>query len=277
VRYLPASTLAEDVDHMAKPLGAFQPVLLQSGLHAIRIALFYSFDNVFVLFNGDMKIFDDRTRVQTPVPLCLRLNRSMQSQQTSTRAAVHNQTMKVPIQIEDLSLLTAAAFRYLKQSLIELSKLDAYLCPLPCRQRRNPAPRDAFKTSDDQVQLIRIFFRQRRNDHARLADVPMLKDVPLPLQPVDGAANRGSAHVQPFGQVGFQNPCSGRKPPVHDQFANLAKSRQQAGTVFCLGALDWGGCCFRLFLHWLQLLQFQRDKIVYATLTQVHQKKCLDR
>lgn len=36
---------------MAQPLRSFQPVLLQAGLYAIRIALFDPFDNGFVLFD----------------------------------------------------------------------------------------------------------------------------------------------------------------------------------------------------------------------------------
>jgi hypothetical protein len=56
---LPASTFAKDINHMAQPLGAFQPILLQAEFYSIRIALLDSFNDVFVLFDGEMKVFDD--------------------------------------------------------------------------------------------------------------------------------------------------------------------------------------------------------------------------
>lgn len=48
---LPASALAKDINDMAQPPGALQPVLLQAELDSIRIALLNSFKDVFVLFD----------------------------------------------------------------------------------------------------------------------------------------------------------------------------------------------------------------------------------
>ena len=56
---LPASTLAEDIDYVAQAFGTLQPVLLQASFDAVRITLLYALDDVFVLFDGEMKILND--------------------------------------------------------------------------------------------------------------------------------------------------------------------------------------------------------------------------
>jgi hypothetical protein len=99
---------------VAQPLGAFQPVLPQAELNSIRIALLDSLNDVFVFFDREVKVFNDRTRIQPPVTLRLRLDRSVQSQQPRSGAAMDNQAMKIPVQIEDICLFPAA-FAYLEQ------------------------------------------------------------------------------------------------------------------------------------------------------------------
>ena len=59
IKGLPASAFAKDINHMGQPARALQPVLLQAKLDPIRIALLNSFKNVFVLFDREVKIFND--------------------------------------------------------------------------------------------------------------------------------------------------------------------------------------------------------------------------
>src|SRR5882757_7591881 len=133
----------------------------------------------------------------------------MEGQQTRPCAIIYDEPMEIPIQIKYLRLLPAP-FPYLEQAFIQFSELTAEFRSLRSWQRRNTPPGNAFQVSDDEVEFVRVLFRQRSNDHAGFADVPVFEDVPLALQPVDSAADRSPAHIQPLGQIGLQNPCSRR-------------------------------------------------------------------
>src|ERR1700733_3176689 len=156
-----------------------------------------------------MKIFNDGACIQPPVTFGLRFNRSVECQQTTARSIIHNQAMELPVQIKYPSLLPAP-LPYLQQTFVQLSQLKSYLSPLRGGQRGNATARDTLQGSDDEIEFVRVLFCQGRDNHARLADVPVLDDVSLALQPMDGAANRRPAHIQPFGQVRLQNPRSRR-------------------------------------------------------------------
>ena len=59
IKELPASAFAKDINDMTQPPCALQPVLLQAELDSIRIALLDSFNDVFVLFDREVKVFND--------------------------------------------------------------------------------------------------------------------------------------------------------------------------------------------------------------------------
>jgi len=48
---LPAAALAEHIDHMAKPLGSLEPVMLQPRFHRIRSALLDARDDGLMLLD----------------------------------------------------------------------------------------------------------------------------------------------------------------------------------------------------------------------------------
>src|ERR1700733_10556607 len=157
-----------------------------------------------------MKIFNDGACIQPPVTFGLRFNRSVECEQTIAGSIIHNQAMELPVQIKYPSLLPTAPLPYLQQTFVQLSQLKTYLRPLRTRQRGNATACDTLQVSDDEIEFVCVLFCQGGDNHARLADVPVLDDVSLALQPVDGTANRGPAHIQPFGQVRLQNPRSRR-------------------------------------------------------------------
>lgn len=94
---LPAPPLSEDVDHVAQPFCALQPLLLQAQFHAVRVALLYSFNDVLVLCDREVKVLDNRARIQAPVSFGLPLNRSVKRQEAPADAAMDNQPVEVPI------------------------------------------------------------------------------------------------------------------------------------------------------------------------------------
>src|ERR1700754_12062 len=130
-----------------------------------------------MFFDRDMEIFDDGAGIETPVTLGLRFNRFMERGQTGTCSCFNNQAVEVSIQIEDTSCMAASPVRDSKQLVVDDSELGGQLRAQRFSQLGSSAPRDTFKPANDQVELIRIFLRQRGNDHARLADMTLLEDV----------------------------------------------------------------------------------------------------
>src|ERR1700721_866129 len=116
--------------------------------------------------------------------------------------------MELPVQIKYPSLLPTTPLPYLQQTFVQLSQLKTYLRPLRTRQRGNATACDTLQVSDDEIELVCVLFCQGGGNHARLADVPVLDDVSLALQPMDGAANRGPPRIHPFGQAAPKHPRS---------------------------------------------------------------------
>lgn len=56
----------------------------------------------------------------------------------------------------------------------------------------------------------------------------MLANVAFLLELVERGSDGGSADVQPFGEVAFDDPGSGREFAVHDEFAQLLEGRVDA-------------------------------------------------
>ncbi len=77
---------------------------------------------------------------------------------------MHDESMELAIQIEDLGLLPTT-FRYMQKSIVKFPELNAELCSFCSRQRRNSTARDTFKRPDDEIQFVCVFFCQRRDDH----------------------------------------------------------------------------------------------------------------
>ena len=112
-----------------------------------------------------------------------------------------DEAVEVPVQIEYIALFSAPSFANLQKSFIELSELATELGSFCSGQSCNPTTCDTFEAPDDEIEFIRVLFRQRGNDHARFADVAVFENISFALQPVDGAANRSSTHIEPFGEV----------------------------------------------------------------------------
>src|SRR5580704_2907923 len=58
-------------------------------------------DDLFVFGDGDVKIIDDRTCIQTPVPLRLWLDCLMQCEQPGARSGFDDRPMKIAVEIKN--------------------------------------------------------------------------------------------------------------------------------------------------------------------------------
>ena len=256
-RLLPASSFAKDVDHVTQTLGALEPIQLQPGFRAVRITFQDGLDDGVVLLHRDVKVFDDGACIETPVPFRLGFDGLVKRRHAGAGTVFDDEPMKVAIKLEDLAGVAVMILRDEEKTIIEGLQLRADLLTLGEGKQSDSAAGDAFQMPDDAVELVGVFLRQGSDDHAGFLDVAMFEDVPLALKPMDRTADRGAAHIEPFGQFGLKDPGSGGEASVDDEFANFAKRRKETRTVFGLDSR--GGHCRSgpCFLHLTHHNRFQ--------------------
>ena len=86
---------------MSKAFRALEPVLLQGNINGIRICRFHGPNDLLVFIDGDVKVLDDRARVEAPVTLSLRLDAAMQRLQPRASAVLDDEAVEVAIDLEE--------------------------------------------------------------------------------------------------------------------------------------------------------------------------------
>src|SRR5215472_6905846 len=134
---------------MSKALRTLQPILLQGNINGISICRLHRADDLLVLFHGDMEVLDDRTRIEAPVTLRLRLDAAVQSCEARPGAILSDEAVKVPIDLEDLAGMAALSAGNRVQPVIERPKLRPDLLALSLRKIRHAAAGNSLKAADD--------------------------------------------------------------------------------------------------------------------------------
>jgi hypothetical protein len=97
------------------------------------------------------------------------------------------------------------------------------------RLQRCAARTHSLERSDDVEQFINVIAREWRNGEARLLCPRRSDDVTFLLESLQRFANRSSTDAQSRGNLGFDDPTTGREQSLHDEIAqpgiHLLRSR----------------------------------------------------
>ena len=101
-----------------------------------------------MLVDGELQIIHRETGVEAPIPFHLRFNRLMSGAKPRPCPGVDNQAMKLPVNIEDGSMLIRASSD-LAQLSIQESETEHDGCPLILGKIGGKAPSQTFEASDN--------------------------------------------------------------------------------------------------------------------------------
>lgn len=118
----PTAALTQGLYHLAQALRAILPIQLGRLLGSIGITALDTADNVQVFADGKTELVDNRTRVETPIPLGLRLDGFMDGSEAGTSTGIHDSLMKTYIQVKSVVGVGALGFGKPSKTFIEFTE-----------------------------------------------------------------------------------------------------------------------------------------------------------
>ncbi len=216
-----------------------------------------------MFLHGGVQVGDDGAGVEAPVAFGLGLDGVVEGQEARAGTGGDDEAMEAAVEVEDFAGVAASSIGDTEQAVIDGGELFCKSDSLGLGHLGGTATGDSFDAADDEIEFAGVFLGERGDDHTGFADLALLEDVAFALQPVDGTSDGSAAHVEAFGQIGLDDPGSGRHFAVHDEFADLLKGGEQTGSVlglislvtrcrgtcaaFQLALLGWAG--FRLLFQ----------------------------
>src|ERR1700723_1567283 len=148
---LPAAAFTENLNDPRQPFATVLPVDRERALQPVRVAFQKRGDNLFVLGHRNMKFSDDRTRVEPPITFGLWLDGAVQCRQARSRASLHQQAMKLVVEVKDIRAVVAVIARNLIQFVIDRLQFGGQRLTLALWKHGGAAPGQPLKAPDDRI------------------------------------------------------------------------------------------------------------------------------
>ena len=118
---LPASSFSKVFNYLAQALRSILPIHLDGSFGCIGVTALDTINDGQMLVYGKIQTVNDGTCVETPVPLRLRLDSTVDGAETRTRASVDDGLVKADVEVKHVVWLCPPSFGALLKLLVEFS------------------------------------------------------------------------------------------------------------------------------------------------------------